>query len=196
MAITITYLNAYDNALKSRLVFDSLSTRWKRGLFYRSLEFSTLILIFILMFYEFSQSRTEFVINGINYPLASLIRNSICFGIPISVLFGWVKFKLDIVVHNNAIAKNLEGLPAEYFGLVLVSIDYDGLTIQAPYFQCKYDWKLIHSIKVTREYLFFCSDSSYITALPIGALGTQQPEFVAKVENWISLGKETKASSA
>jgi hypothetical protein len=120
---------------------------------------------------------------------------SFIWGAPVSLIIGWVIYKFSLASRRNAIIEQFEGLPADYFGLVSVSMDHDGLAIQAPHFQGKYDWKMINTIKMTQEYLFFCFNTHLVLSIPISALGTQQSEFIEKADNWMSSAKQPLMSS-
>ncbi len=184
--MTISYLNSYDNAVKSRLTFDKLSIKWKRFLVYRSIAISILVLLFLLDRNYLSNEGIR--INGVFQPFASLIFNLI-WSVPVSILIGWVLYKFSLVSHNNAIIAQFEGLPAEYFGSVSLSLEDDGLAVDGPTFRGKYSWKMINALKTTGDYLFFCFGSHLISSIPTSALGNQQSEFIAKAENLITGSK-------
>src|SRR5688572_26904195 len=157
--MTITFMNSYENAINSRLVFDALSPKWKRQLIYRSAVISFLLLVFLI--YKTYTSKYGISINDTFYPIASLVFNLVWI-VPVSVIVGWADYKFSLATRRNAILSQFEGLPSDYFGTVSISIDQDGLAFQMPLFQGKHSWKVINSIKTTQEYLFFCLNNRLV----------------------------------
>ena len=104
-------------------------------------------------------------------------------------------YKFSLATRKNAIISQFEGLPSDYFGMVSISIEQDGLVFQMPLFQGKHSWKVINSLKTTQEYLFFCLDNRLVLSVPLTALGNQQEEFISHANAFILSGKQPPSSS-
>lgn len=182
--MNITYLNSNDNAVKSHLAFQNLLyPRWKEKLRVRSFIISTLLLPFLL--YIGYQLKIGFTSNGIYLPIASLILHLIC-SLPVSVFMGWLAFRIPVVSQENAIIVSYRGLPSDYLGNYNILLNNEGMSIKAPYYEIKYNWKLINSIKKDNDFIFFCYGNRLIFSIPIAALGSQSSTFITQAESLIS----------
>lgn len=181
--MTITFMSSYENATNSRLVFDTLSPSWKRQLIYRSVIISFLLFAFLI--YKTYTSKYGISINDIFYPIASLVFNLVWI-IPISVIVGLADYKFSLATRKNAILSQFEGLPSDYFGIVSISINQDGLAFQMPLSQGKLSWKLINTIKTAQGHLFFCRNNQLVLSMPLSALENNEANFISIANSFIS----------
>ena len=179
--MTITFLRTYDEALEARFSFaDSLPSarRFRRYGF----PIATFALFLILL--RVNQPLEDgFFVDGV----PSLV-TGLCFLIPFSVLFGWLAYKLLDSGRRNTIVSGLKRLPPESFGMMSVTINTDGLTVQAPLVQTSYDWKLVTSVSSTPEYVFLCTGWTPLVSIPVSALdsSSQLAELIAEAESLIA----------
>lgn len=187
--MTLTFMFSYENAINSRLAFDTLSPKWKGQLIFRSAAISCLLLVFLIYATYTTKLGTSIVIDNTSHPIASLIIDVIWI-IPVSVIAGWGDYKFSLATRKNTVIGQFEGLPSDYFGMTTISIDQDGIAFQMPLSQGRHSWKLVNSIKTTQEYLFFCLDNRLVLSIPLSVLGTRQQEFITIANNFISSGKQ------
>ncbi len=73
--------------------------------------------------------------------------------------------------YKSSIAKKINKLPDEYFGMKIVTLDSDGLTVEAPLFSLKQDWKLIDSFVSHDDFIHIIGrNQSRITSIPKSSL--------------------------
>ena len=190
--MTITFLRTYDEALKARLAFVNSSKSVIRLKKYGILVLSVIIfLILLAVNHPFSG---EFSIDGKSYLWISA-SITICALIPFSFLFGWLIYKLLNISRQTAIERALKRLPPETFGTMSITINQDGLIVQAPLVRNEYDWKVANFLFSTSEYLFFCMGSVLIVSIPVNTLGSQLADFIAEAEKWTTLKPELIAKA-
>jgi len=188
--MTITFLRTYDEALEARFSFADCLLSTKRFRRY-GLTVASLVFFLILLFLN-HPLEDRILIDGRSTSVVA----GICLQIPFSVLFGWLAYKLLESGRRNAIVRGLKRLPSESFGMMSVTIDTNGLTVQTPLSKSSYDWRLVTSVSVTSKYVFLCADWTPLASIPVSALDppSQLSELVAKAERLIASYKTGQAA--
>src|SRR5258708_37394717 len=199
--MTIRFTVSVEEALKSSIAFLNARAKLsKADRFFKKYGFPILSLVFfiIVILQPYNLSSSSFAFNGRSYPAISLILDLVFvtgFKIFVSLLFGLVFFAsmtLPALIAGPFVTKwvatrNLKRIPPENYGEKSITINPNGLIVQGPLYRVEYNWKLVGSLWLTKEYLFFFHGTVLVTSIPVVALGSHADAFIPEAQNWTSV---------
>ena len=101
------------------------------------------------------------------------------------LFFGWLISAFLKTVAKNYVLRQVNRIPPESFGSTTITLDDNGIKVEAPLYELKYDWKFVDSYFIASDFLFICRRSEPVIWFPTSALAPQPDEFILSLNKRI-----------